>query len=80
MCVLWGEARSEDLPTLLLTALADLRGITMGTGKGHFKGQTCPLCALPPALDGLSPRKVLDKALTGNDILPHMAPLPFSSS
>lgn len=37
----WGGAgRSEDPPTLLLTDQGDLRGITVGMGKSHFKGQT----------------------------------------
>lgn len=49
----------------------------MGMGKGHFKGQTWPLCALPPAPDGLSPRKVLDWALAGSDILPCVVLFPF---
>lgn len=75
-----GAGRSEDPSTLLLTALGDLGGITMGMGKGHFKGQTWPLCILPPAPDGLSPRKVLDWALAGSDILPCVVLFPFSSS
>lgn len=51
MCVARGEAKSENPPTLLLTALGDLRGITTEMVKGHFKGQTWPLCAPPPAMD-----------------------------